>query len=311
MKISILTLNPCIDRALYLSRPIKAGDIHRVERSVTNVAGKGLNQAIVLENLGTLCDYFSFGSPEPDAVDRAIGAHGFAYHKTAAACGVRTNVKIIDADGVGTEFNEAGGPITRDELTEILRTLDETPADILSVCGSIPRGLDKSVYREIVSAAKQNGKVVALDADGDALRFGLEGRPDFIKPNRRELAGLYGMTEQQLDSDDKVIALARRVYDEYGTSVLCTLDADGSLYVGERGVFRIGTAKAPLRGFAGAGDTYLAAFLHATYEEGLDTPAALSFASRAAAAKIALEGSALPTRADIEAVGDVTVQRIL
>lgn len=311
MKISILTLNPCIDRALYLTKALTPGDIHRVGRSVTHVAGKGLNQAIVLEHLGTLCDYFSFGSPERDAVDHAIEAHDFTYHKTVAACGVRTNVKIIDEGGSGTEFNEAGGPITEDELAAILRAVDETPSDILSICGSIPQGADKSIYREIVKCAKQKGKVVALDADGDALRFGLEGRPDLIKPNRRELAGLFGLAEQDLDSDEKVIMYARRVLAEHGTSVICTLDADGSLYVGAHGVYRVGTAKTPLRGFAGAGDTYLAAYLHATYAEGYDLADALSFASRAAAAKIALEGSLLPTRAHIEAVGAVTVQQLL
>lgn len=311
MKISILTLNPCIDRALYLGKPLTPGDIHRVERAVSNVAGKGLNQAIVLENLGTRCDYFSFGSPEEDAVDRVMADHTFTYHKTVAACGVRTNVKIIDGDGVGTELNEAGGPIKPDELDAILRAVEETPTSIVSVCGSIPSGVDKSIYCDIIKSAKKKGLMTVLDADGEALRLGLEGSPDFIKPNRRELAGLFGLSEQETDSDDKVIELCRRVYDRYGTGVLCTLDADGSLYVGIQGVYRVGTAKTPLRGFAGAGDTYLAAFLHARCAERMDTPSALSFASRAAAAKIALEGSCLPTRADIEAVEAVSVQRIL
>ena len=310
MKISILTLNPCIDRALYLGRSVTPGDIHRVERSVTNVAGKGLNQAIVLENLGTLCDYLSFGSPEADEVDRALARHAFAYHKTVAACGVRTNIKIIDGASVGTEFNEAGGPITEQELGAMLQTLDALPSDVLSVCGSVPRGIDKSIYREIVRSAKQKGQIVALDADGDALRYGLEGRPDLIKPNRRELAGLFGLAERELDSDDKVIELARRVYESYGTTVLCTLDADGSLCVGKGGILRVGTPKTELRGFAGAGDTYLAAYLYATYIEGKNAPEALSFASRAAAAKIALEGSELPKRADIDAVEEAPVRQI-
>ncbi|MBO5898299.1 MAG: hypothetical protein J6R04_04730 [Clostridia bacterium] len=310
MKISILTINPCIDRALYLSRSVVAGDIHRVERSVTNVAGKGLNQAIVLENLGTLCDYFSFGSPERDAVDLAIEAHRFAYHKTVAACGVRTNTKIIDADGIGTEFNEPGGPITEAELDELLRALDETPTEILSVCGSIPRGVEKSIYREIVKRAKQNGKIVALDADGDALKNGLEGRPDLIKPNRRELAGLFGLAESELGDMAETLRLCRLVYAKYGTSVLCTLDADGSLYVGCDGEWRVSAPKVEMRGFAGAGDTYLASFLQARYAEHLPITDALAFASRAAAAKITLEGSELPTRETIGAVGAVSVQAI-
>ena len=311
MKIAVVTLNPCIDRALYLAKPLRAGDIHRTERVVENAAGKGLNQAVVFENLGTLCDYYSFGSCETgDVTSRFIASHAFRYHATSCACGIRTNVKVIDSDGVGTEINEAGGPISQAELSAILNDIDAFEGDIISVCGSVPGGVDKSIYKQIVASAKQRGMVAVLDADGEALRAGLLSRPDVIKPNRRELAGLFGMAEAELDSDEKVISLARRVLDDYGTTVLCTLDADGSLCVSPEGIFRVGVADVELCGFAGAGDTYLASFLHAKYAEGADMATALSFAARASGAKIALGGSELPTREQIEKIPPVKVEKI-
>ncbi len=311
MNIAVLTLNPCIDRALYLSKPLTSGDIHRVGRVVENAAGKGLNQAVVLENLGTLCDYYSFCSPRgEDAVSRFIQGRGFGYHATPALCGIRTNIKVIDSRGIGTELNEAGGPITQDELDALMAQLDGFDGNIVSVCGSIPEGVDQGVYADVLARAKSRGQLTVLDADGEALRLGLSGRPDYIKPNRRELAGLFGMAECELDSDEKVISLARRVLEQYGTAVLCTLDSDGSIYVGLDGVFRVGVANVPLRGFAGAGDTYLAAFLHAKYAQDQTTPDALAFAARASAAKIALGGSQLPSREQIEAVERVRVQKV-
>ena len=307
MNIAILTLNPCIDRALYLSKPLRTGDIHRTERVVENAAGKGLNQAVVFENLGTMPDYYSFSAQGEDAMSRFIATRALRNHAIVAACGIRTNIKVIDSDGVGTELNEAGGPITQDELDALLWELDRFEGDIVSVCGSIPAGVEKDIYAQILARAKAKGHITVLDADGEALKKGLEGRPDYIKPNRRELAGLFDMTERELDSDEKVISLARRVLETYGTAVLCTLDADGSLYVGHDDIWRVGVAKVPLRGFAGAGDTYLVAFLHAKYAENKPTPDALAFAARASAAKIALGGSELPTREQIEAVEQVGV----
>lgn len=311
MKIAVLTLNPCIDRAVYLSGALVPGDIHRAVRVVENAAGKGLNQAVVLQNLGTICDYYSFASTVPgDAMDRFIRSCDFRYHPTTCLCGVRTNVKIIDGEGVGTELNEAGGPIGDAELAQILSDIDAFEGDVLSVCGSIPQPVEKSVYKSVIERAGKRGLITVLDADGEALRQGLEGNPDYIKPNRRELAGLFGMAERDLDSDGKVIELARRVNGQYGTRVLCTLDESGSVYVGREGVWRVGVAKVPLRGFAGAGDTYLAAFLHARYAESKDIPTSLAFAARASAAKIALDGSDLPTRAMIDAVAEVRVEQI-
>ena len=309
--LAILTLNPCIDNCVYLPPALTPGTIHRVGSSVQDVAGKGLNQALLLRNLGATVDYFSFGShAENDAADAFITAQQINYHKTPTAAGIRTNLKIIDANGVGTEINEKGGPITQSELAAILAATTAHKGNILSVCGSIPQGVEKSVYRDIIARAKEQGKITVLDADGDALKLGLEARPDYIKPNRRELAGLCDTTEAALADENEVIRHATRIVEQYGTTVLCTMDEHGSLYVGRDGVWRVGVAKYPLRGFSGAGDTYLAAFLYARYALDADIPTALSFAARASAAKIALDGTQLPTKEQIDAVPKVEVTRV-
>jgi 1-phosphofructokinase len=308
---AILTLNPCIDKCVYLPTALTPGTIHRVQSTVQDVAGKGLNQALLLRNLGATVDYFSFGShAENDASDAFITAQNINYHKIPTTAGIRTNLKIIDANGVGTEINERGGPITKDELAAILAATAAHDGNILSVCGSIPQGVETSVYRDVIAHAKEQGKITVLDADGEALRLGLEACPDYIKPNRRELAGLCNTTEAALADENEVIRHATDVVEKYGTTVLCTMDEHGSLYVGKDSVWRVGVAKYPLRGFSGAGDTYLAAFLYARYASDADIPTALSFAARASAAKIALDGTQLPTKEQIDAVPEVEVTRL-
>ena len=307
---AIVTLNPCIDKCVYLPTALKTGSINRVQNAIQNVAGKGLNQALLLRNLGVIVDYYSFGSADGNVSDAFIEAQNIRYHKTPTAAGIRTNLKIIDTDGIGTEINEPGGPITPEELADILSNISKCENTILSVCGSIPQGVEKSVYQDIIKQAKEQGKITVLDADGDALRLGLQACPDYIKPNRRELAGLCHTTEQALADEAEVIRHAQSIVETYGTTVLCTMDEHGSLYVGQDGIWRVGVAKYPLRGFSGAGDTYLASFLYARYDQNADVPAALSFAARASAAKIALDGTDLPSRDQINAVPQVEVTRL-
>jgi 1-phosphofructokinase len=308
---AILSLNPCIDTCVYLPSPLCPGRTHRAERTVQHIGGKGLNQAIVFRNLGVAADYYSFGSQnDKDAVDEEITSQRVCYHKISAACGIRENLKIVDADGVGTEINQRGGPITPEEMAQMERALASSTATLLSVCGSIPVGVRGDVYRQIISDAKQKGMVTVLDAAGEALALGMEACPDLIKPNRHELAGLCGVDSAELADEKDVIRRCCAIYEKYGTTVLHTMDEQGSLYVGKEGIYRAGIAKYPMRGFSGAGDTYLAAFLYATFDQKMQVSAALAFAARAAAAKIALDGTQLPTREQIDAVGEVEVREI-
>ena len=309
---AILTLNPCVDKNVYLSVPLTPGTIHRVENSVENIAGKGLNQAVVLANLGTRADYYSFGSAAgEDAMDAWIKTQHFVYHKTPTHSGIRQNLKVIDQNGVGTEINERGGPISADELDQILSSLDAFEGNLLSVCGSIPQGVEKSVYNSIIRRAREAGVPTVLDCDGEALSLGLQAKPTLIKPNRRELAGLIGVDEEKLRSFDFLVEACGKVFFHYDTDVICTLDEDGSVYVGRDGVWKIGVAKVELKGFSGAGDTYLSAFIHKRYGEKRPIDEALRYAAAASCAKIALEGTTLPDVDQIEAlVNQIKIEKI-
>ena len=56
-----LTLNPCIDKTIYLDE-LEVGSYNRVKSTREDLSGKGLNVSIVLTNLSedTLCMGFNF-----------------------------------------------------------------------------------------------------------------------------------------------------------------------------------------------------------------------------------------------------------
>jgi 1-phosphofructokinase family hexose kinase len=219
-------------------------------------------------------------------------------------CGVRLNIKVIDSEGGCTELNEKGGPVKQNELDSLLNALycDISRYDTVSLCGSIPQGVEKSVYKQILSRVSERKIYTVLDCDGEALEKGITARPGLIKPNRRELAGLLGLEEQDLQKESDLCDACAKLYENYGCSVICTLDSHGSVYIGDGGNFRVGIVPVPLRGFVGAGDTFLSSFLFARCAEERELPDALRFAAAAASAKVALEGTVLPTRAEIDAL---------
>ncbi len=308
MKIAVLNLNPGVDRVIYLGAPMQVGGMNRAEKTVFAQGSKAANQLILLSTLGGCeIDYISFTGGALGAVyEKYMDLPGVMRHFVPTRAGVRVNTKVIDHDGVYTELNERGGPVREDELERLITAMRKAcgKADILTIAGSIPQGVEKSVYNSLI---RENiAERVILDCDGEPLLHAISAAPYLIKPNRRELAELM----QALDinrfstdlSDFDELCRACGYLREKGVEILCTMDADGSLYVGKEGKYRVSAPPVEGSGFSGAGDTYLAAFTWARFVDCRPLPEALRFGAAAAAAKVSLEGTIMPDRDEIEAI---------
>ena len=312
LKWAVLALNPCIDHNCYLDSPIKQGSINRIIKTSISYAGKGLNQAIVASRLGQTVSYYSFcGQGQNRSQAEEIGEReAFKVFETRSNAGIRTNIKVIDSIGSGTEFNEKGGPYTEEEAAALIHSFLNSDADIYSMAGSIPQGLAPNTYAEIISKIKREkpGAIILLDADREALALGIQASPTLIKPNLRELAGLAGVSESELQGRNRLKEVCSDIFRKYHSNVICTLDAQGAAYYGEGGQFLADAPKVSLRGFSGAGDTFLTAFCFSRFAENAQIPEAMNYASRAAGAKVALEGTALPASEDIQQIPTVAVR---
>ena len=315
-KFAVLSLNPGIDRALYLPTPMTAGGMNRAARSVTTQGSKGANVAIMLNRLGCDVEYYTFGGGEfGDLANSFLTREGIRVHSVETLCGVRMNTKVIDSECVCTELNERGGVFLSDEIVKLTELFTSTDADVICLCGSIPQGVEKDVYKVFSEFGKSTGKTVVLDCDGEALALGLEGNPDIIKPNEYELENLVYSTglferfstdpeERLRDVTNACVEIAKA----YNTTVICTRGADGAVHVNPQGevIFRE-SMKVRLIGFSGAGDTFLAGYIAARFDKGFTEEYALICATAAGAMKVVLEGSELPEATDI----DEAVDRIL
>ena len=295
-------MNPGIDRALYLPSPLAPGEMNRASRTVTSQGSKGANVAVMLTRLGCDVTYYSFnGGIYGDVCDRMLESEGVRAVYVPSSCGIRVNTKVIDSEGGCTELNERGGPFSASEIEALRDAFKGSGADVCVLTGSLPSGASPDFYAALIPVLKAGGAAVALDCDGKALAEAVRTSPDIIKPNLYELGGLLKNTGAV--SSGSPAGDAEAVRKKYGIStVLLTMAGDGSLLVSEGIRDFCPPAKVTLKGFAAAGDCFLSGYLYAVFERGMSAEDAHLFASSCGAAKVMLEGTALPDPADVSAL---------
>lgn len=305
-----LTLNPALDSTMYFDSPFRAGALNRARETVVTLGSKGINVSRAFKVLGVEATAYSFcGGDSGQTMKRMLDCEGTPYYFVETAAPTRTNIKMIDSDGVCTEANERGGPVTEKELENLIQTLEKATENtqIFALGGSIPQGVEKSVYNSLTTRLKNKGARVILDCDGEALKQGVKARPYMIKPNLFELCGLLGYEVSGVENGAEE---CRRLYVESGVNILCTMSENGAVYAGSEGVWCVTSPQVEVKGFTGAGDTFLTAFTYMK-EQTEDVARSLLFASSAAAAKVTLPGSTMPERDEMERfVSELGVRKI-
>ena len=317
MNAATLTLNPSLDRTMYFDREFTAGALNRAsEQSVLTLGSKGINVTRAWAAMGVMADAYLFSGGRNGALmESMLQDEGMPYVAVPTAAETRMNIKMIAPGGVCTEANERGGPITPEEnaamMDAIRRGIVSTTAPqsdgkgeestakgikYMALGGSIPQGVDTAVYNLVTELCNSCGVKVLLDCDGAALREGIKARPFLIKPNLYELSGLVG---REVTEPEDAVEICRSLSVESGVNILCTMSEKGALWASDGRVWRaVSPQGLTVRGFTGAGDTFLAAFVY-EFDRTDDPAQALRFASSASAMKITLPGSQIPTYAEM------------
>ncbi len=287
MKIITVTLNPCIDINYKTDKPFEAGALNRVPAPSVSYNGKGINVSRLLSKMGEESTALMIGDAGGEA-EKALRSEGLNVMSVSAQGVLRRNTSILDGCGKETQINEPGMTVTDSvikEFTGIFKSeLNCDDKKIVALCGSVPPGVDKGIYRKLCTIAKNSGAYVILDCDGEALKAGLEATPDLIKPNKEEFEALAGVSIQGSGEALRIDAVraALEFCRNEGSAVLCTLGSEGSVFAGPEGSYMCEARKADIKTFKGAGDSYLAAFIfeHIVCEKDCDM--AMMLASSAA-----------------------------
>ncbi|UGY92118.1 1-phosphofructokinase family hexose kinase [Streptomyces gobiensis] len=278
-----VTLNAALDITHRVHR-LTPHTSHRVRDVAERPGGKGLNVARVLAALGqeTVATGFAGGATGEALRARLATVAGVTDALVPIAGTTRRTVAIVDeTTGDTTQLNEPGPHITPTEWSGFLdsyrQLLTDTGTDAVALCGSLPPGVPVGAYATLIRAARAVGVPVLLDTSGEPLRRGLAARPDLVKPNSQELAGVTGTNEP--------LRAAREARRRGAHTVVASLGADGLLAVTPDGGWRA-TLPGRLTGNpAGAGDSAVAGLL-AGLVEGASWPDRLTRAAALSAATV-------------------------
>jgi 1-phosphofructokinase len=193
-RILTITLNPALDVTVELPS-LRVGEVNRGEALHVHAAGKGLNVAQVLADLGHELTVTGFlGDANSGPFDTLFQQRGFADAFIRVPGETRSNIKLAERDGRVTDVNGTGPEVSQQAQAALLQKLAGIAKgfDVAVVAGSLPRGVTPAWFQTLLDALRGLGVRVALDSSGAALRAGLACQPWLVKPNTDELAEVLG-----------------------------------------------------------------------------------------------------------------------
>ncbi len=259
-RVLTVTLNPALDLTVQLPA-LRLGEVNRSDNLQVHAAGKGLNVAQVLADLGHQLTVTGFlGEANAQPFEQLFAARRFADEFVRVAGETRSNIKLAEADGRITDINGPGlevGAAQRDVLLARLERL--VPGhELVVVAGSLPCGVEVPWFVELLQQLARLGARVALDTSGPALREGLALSPWLIKPNEEELA-----QARDLDpADARALADEARRLNARIEHVVMSQGAAGVSRESPAAAWHAQPPKVRVVSTVGAGDSLLAGMLH-------------------------------------------------
>lgn len=190
-----ITLNPALDKQLTVA-DIRFNDVLIAERVQLDFGGKGFNVSRMLQKLNQPSKAIGLlGGQTGKTIEAGLQEQGIEVVAIPILGETRTNVSVVTPGGSKhIKVNEKGPTVSEAELELIYDYISQNAAagTMWVLAGSIPPGVDVSVYQEMTQRIKQLGGDVVLDTSGEALRQGVQAQPKLVKPNLFELSQLVG-----------------------------------------------------------------------------------------------------------------------
>ena len=300
-KVATITLNAAYDLVGRLKR-IELGEVNTVETLGLFPAGKGINVAKVLNDLGVEVAVGGFlGEDNQGDFEHMFRVTGLQDKFQRVTGKTRINVKITETEADVTDLNFLGYQISAEDWQKFVAdSLDYCKEfDIVAVCGSLPRGVTPELFADWLLQLHQAGVKVVLDSSNAALTAGLKANPWLVKPNHRELESWVG---HSLPTLNDIIVAAKRLKAQGIANVIVSMGANGSLWLSDNAVVQAQPPKCEnVVSTVGAGDSMVAGLIYG-FVNNLSQQETLAFASAVSAFAVSQSNVGVSDRALLEPI---------
>ncbi|MCU5705347.1 MULTISPECIES: tagatose-6-phosphate kinase [Bacillus] len=262
-----VTMNPSVDIS-YPIHELKLDAVNRVEAVHKTAGGKGLNVARVIAQMdevvlatgvlgGTIGEYII---QELNNVN--IPNEFLKIKKESRNC-----IAILH-EGMQTEILESGPTLSKEEGTDFLKKFEYllTTASLVTISGSLPKGLPTNYYYQMLEICHENGIPVIMDSSGKSLKQAMlhKEKPFAIKPNKAELSQLLG-----IDMEAGIIELKQALNNELFTGIewiIVSMGSEGAFVKHSKDYYRVMVPKIEVVNPVGAGDATVAGLAVALHQ---------------------------------------------
>lgn len=261
-----VTMNPSID----ISYPIdhlKLDTVNRVSSVSKTAGGKGLNVTRVLQALGsTPLATGVLGGYLGKSIEEKLDGQKIKHQFLHIADETRNSIAILHNDGKQTEILETGPTVTKEEQTNFIALFQQlmTKVDLVTISGSLPKGMSEQFYPLLLTEASTLGLPVFLDTSNRHLATALQHRikPTLIKPNLEEANELLHTSFHSSDLEEMKTIFDHPLFEQI-PYVVITLGKEGALAKLNQQIYYAKIPNVQAKNPVGSGDATIAGFAHA------------------------------------------------
>lgn len=290
-----VTMNPAIDKTVDIEH-LERGGLNRITHVEQDAGGKGINVSKTISKLGgeSIAIGFVAGNAG-QIIENVMNEWGIKNDFIQISGETRTNTKVFEPTGELTELNEPGPVAEEKDVQALLDKLESYAKEdtLFVLAGSIPRGVEKDIYYQIIERVHKKGAKVLLDADGELFTKALEAGPDMIKPNRVELEQYAGI--DYVASEQELLEIARKMMEKGIDTVAVSMGKSGAIFLKEDYQVRCPGLKVKAHSTVGAGDAMVAALSY-SWDQKMSSEDTVKMCMAVSAGAVTTIGTKPPTR---------------
>lgn len=260
-RVATISLNPAYDLVGFTPE-IERGEVNLVETTGLHAAGKGINVAKVLKDLGVDVTVGGLlGNENKEGFEQLFAEIGLHNRFQVIDGRTRINIKVTETGGDVTDLNFSGFTVSEENWQHFKQDSLSWLGDFDMVCvsGSLPQGIALEEFTDWMKALRQVCPCLVFDSSRAALDAGLLAGPWLVKPNRRELEMWAGRALPELSD---VIAAAHQLREQGISHVVISLGAEGALWVNASGEWLAKPPACEIVSTVGAGDSMVGGLIY-------------------------------------------------